>query len=90
MIRERVAVVGQAPTHVVTAHWMIVENTGDVDVFVDTSGDALEADGPTGGLRVRPTEKVTIPRHRDDIAPSLFAAVTEGEGELTYYLPGWQ
>jgi hypothetical protein len=91
VIRERVTV-SSTPTEVCRAHWsqsaVLVENTGDVEVYVDTFEDSLEEDGQAHGLPVRPGEKVSVPNHRSDVALTLYGVVAAGEGELTYYRPG--
>lgn len=92
MIRERVCV-RETPTEICTAGWshpaVIVENTGGVDVYIDTSPEFLEEEGQAYGLPVKPGAMVTVPRARDDVSMILYAVTAAGEvGELTYYSPG--
>ncbi|BCO35506.1 hypothetical protein MHEC_19390 [Mycobacterium heckeshornense] len=91
MIAETVQV-RATPTHILTAHWLatgiLVENTGGTDLFVDVDEEALEA-SDVSGIRLRPGEKLTLPRHRDDRSLSVFAVSPDGPGEVTAYHPGF-
>ncbi|MDI3314496.1 MAG: hypothetical protein QJR12_09505 [Mycobacterium sp.] len=91
MIAERVQV-GPTPVHVATAHWqcsgILVENSGSVDVFIDAHEEALEPPD-ISGVRLRPGERVTLPRHRDDRSLSVYAVAPDGRGEVTAYSPGF-
>jgi hypothetical protein len=88
VIAERMPVNG-APTLVFSGDQpaLIVENTGTADIFVDYE----EGELPDGGLRLASGERATLPRTRDDVPLSLYAASTGAAGEVVYYLPpGWQ
>jgi hypothetical protein len=85
VIAERVPVDG-APTLVFCGELpaLVVENTGTADIFVDYEEGELP-----DGLRLAGGERVTLPRVRSDVPPSLYATSTAaGSGEVTYYLPG--
>jgi hypothetical protein len=84
--RERIAVgdQGEQATRVCSTRHsgVFLENTGSVDVVVDTRA-YIELDGRDAGITVRVGQMVTIPASLDG-PRALYAVAAGGIGELTY------